>query len=92
MDVNKTQFVILNILAVLASFLMLTRTLLLQNNDMLRQQLMQTQMEINSADNLAPLLQNLVARINRAAQVEPDLKDLLKQYQIGPATKPEAGK
>ncbi|MDD5262846.1 MAG: hypothetical protein PHD76_13450 [Methylacidiphilales bacterium] len=89
---NKTQFVILNILAVLASFLMLTRTLLLQNNDMLRQQLMQAQMEINSANNLAPLLQNLVSRINQAAQVDPDLKDLLKQYQIGPATKPAAGR
>ena len=89
---SKTRFIILNILAVLASFLLVTRMLLLRDNDMIRGHLQAVEMEIHGGQNKWQLLQRLAWRIDQASRNEPDLKDFLKPYQINVQTVPETVK
>ena len=79
---SKSRFIILNILAVLLSFLLVTRVLLLRDNEQIRRHVQSVQMEAGAGQNAWLLLQRLAWRIDQGARNEPDLKDFLKQYKI----------
>ena len=82
MGMSKTQFGIMNVVGGLCAVLILSNVVLSRLNSRLNQVLVQTQSQLNSAQQLQTTLQSLVMRIAQAAQTEPVLRDLLKRHDL----------
>ena len=79
---NKTQFLILNVLALLFLILTGVRFLLIKDLETGRGKLQQAQTVIAKGQQSEQVLRKIILRLAQASQREPDLKDLLKQYNI----------
>jgi len=79
---NKTQFGILNAVGGLCALLILASFVLARLNSGLNRSLLQTQNQINAAQQMQTTLENLAVRIAQSAQTEPALRDLLKQLDL----------
>lgn len=79
---NKSQFLILNVLAVL--FLLLTgvRFLLVKDLESKRSTIAQVQAVVSQGRESEQVLRRIILRLNQSAQREPDLRDLLKQFNV----------
>jgi hypothetical protein len=91
---TKKQFLILNTLAL--AFLLLTglRFLLLKDIETRRVSVTQAQAVIAQGQQSEQVLRQIILRVARASQAEPDLKDLLQQFKIkldpSPASAPSS--
>jgi hypothetical protein len=79
---SKTQFGILNVVGGLCAVLILCNVVLIRLNTRLNQSLLQTQSQINNAQQMQTTLQNLAVRVAQAAQTDPVLRDLLKRHSL----------
>jgi hypothetical protein len=82
MSMSKTQFGILNFVGGLCAVLILCNVVLGRLNNRLNQVLVQTQTQLNAAQQVQTTLQSLAMRIAQAAQTEPVLRDLLKRHDL----------
>lgn len=87
---NKTQFYLLNALALL--FLLLTgvRFLLIKDLEAKRANLVQIQAVVSQGQQSEQALRKIILRLVQASQREPDLKDLLKQFNVKISSNPAA--
>jgi hypothetical protein len=94
LPMTKKQFLILNTLAL--AFLLLTglRFLLLKDIETRRVSVTQAQAVIAQGQQSEQVLRQIILRVARASQAEPDLKDLLQQFKIkldpSPASAPSS--
>lgn len=82
LSMNRTQFGILNAGGGLCAVLILANLILGRLNDRLNQALLQTQNQLNAAQQVQTTIQNLAVRIAQAAQTEPALRELLKRQDL----------
>ncbi|NJK91314.1 MAG: hypothetical protein HC904_05465 [Blastochloris sp.] len=93
---SRTQILILNVLAVFFLLLTGTRYLLLQDVERHRRELQLSQALVVQAKQSEQVLRQIILRLAQSSQREPDLKDLLKQYNITigpsvPSVSPQPG-
>jgi hypothetical protein len=79
---NRTRFIILNVLACLFLLLTVLRLLLVQDLESARLQVVQAQSLVAQGQQSEQVLRQIILRLAQASQREPDLKDLLKQFNI----------
>jgi|GEM_PF-5880756 len=70
--------------AVILIVLLLVKGLLIQNTHKLNIELAQSQREIMQGQAAKPLLNGITNRLMRGTSTEPDLADLLRQYDLYP--------
>jgi len=81
---TQIQFRVLMGAAVILVLLLLLKGLLIQNTHKLSVELAQSQQEIIQGQAAKPLLNGIVSRLMRGTATEPDLADLLRQYELYP--------
>ncbi len=81
---TRIQFQVLMGSAVLLVLLLLVKGLLIQNTHELSVELAQSQREIMQGQAARPLLNGITNRLMRGTATEPDLADLLRQYDLYP--------
>ncbi|MEM1158881.1 MAG: hypothetical protein AAF649_07060 [Verrucomicrobiota bacterium] len=81
---TRTQFLVLMGAAVVLILLLLVKVLLIRNTHELSIELAQSQQEIMQGQAARPLLNGITNRLMRGTATEPDLADLLRQYDLYP--------
>ena len=79
---NKTQFGILNVSGGLCVGLIFINLVVARLNARLNESLLQTQNQLNTAQQIQTTLQEVAVRIAQGAQTDPALIDLLKRQQL----------
>jgi len=85
------QFWTLNVLSVLLAALILTQFFLVRNVQNLNQEMMAAQQQINTAKQAEQVLKVTAIRVAQASEKEPELKNLLKKYNLNVNLTPEGG-
>jgi hypothetical protein len=79
---NKTQFGILNASGGLCVVLIFINLVVARLNARLNESLLQTQNQLNTAQQMQSTLQEMAVRVAQGAQTDPALIDLLKRQQL----------
>lgn len=70
--------------AIVLVLLLLVKALLIQDTHQLRVELTHSQRDIMQGEAAKPLLNGMVRRLMQGTATEPDLADLLRQYDLYP--------
>ena len=79
---NKTQFGILNVSGGLCVALIFINLVVARLNARLNESLLQTQNQLNTAQQMQTTLQEMAVRIAQAAQTDPAMIALLQRQQL----------
>jgi hypothetical protein len=79
---NKTQFGILNVSGGFCVLLIFLNLVVARLNARLNESLLQTQNQLNTAQQMQSTLQEMAVRIAQGAQTDSALIDLLKRQQL----------
>jgi uncharacterized membrane protein len=79
---SRTQFMVLNVIAMVLAVLVLGNLLLAQKNQALRTRVDQHQATVLRAQQADALLRQITVRIARGSDQDPELRKLLQRYEL----------
>ncbi len=81
-EMNRTQFILLNVIAAGLIVLILVSLLLARENQRINGQVAQYQAVVNDARQAEIILRQMTVRIARGSDQDPELRKLLQRHEL----------
>lgn len=79
---SKSQFIVLNVIAMVLAILILANLFLARENRQLSVQLAQNQALVNGGRQAEAILRQMTVRIARGSDLDPKLRELLLRHEL----------
>lgn len=79
---SKSQFIALNVIAMVLAILILANLFLARENQQLNIRIAQNQAVVNSGRQAEAILRQMTVRIARGSDLDPKLRELLQRHEL----------